>query len=248
MAMKPETIKLLAYLKNKYPDLNVTSGYRSPTRNAEVGGAKNSQHMYGRAFDFNLPRDWRTEKLSNFVADAYGRSSELGIPLSGGYYGLNPVNGHALHFDTRPGGGVTWGYNRRSTTTPEWFKAAITGKRKYTPEDLAIAVEGMETGPETSIDPNAAPPKVEVGTYRSAQEVGMPEPNPLEGITGPEAIRGEVPQEASPIVTGSTAPQWQTSVAPAPPSFSQQMAEYWGDPSRTTPEPWALSNALVRKT
>lgn len=34
------------------PSLNVTCGYRCPSGNARVGGAKKSQHLYGTAFDW----------------------------------------------------------------------------------------------------------------------------------------------------------------------------------------------------
>lgn len=36
----------------RFPGQRMTSGYRSPAENARVGGAKNSDHMYGRAADF----------------------------------------------------------------------------------------------------------------------------------------------------------------------------------------------------
>ena len=34
--------------------LSISSGYRSPAHNAKIGGAKDSQHKYGRAADFSV--------------------------------------------------------------------------------------------------------------------------------------------------------------------------------------------------
>jgi uncharacterized protein YcbK (DUF882 family) len=34
--------------------ISITSGYRSPERNAKIKGAKNSQHLYGTAVDMNV--------------------------------------------------------------------------------------------------------------------------------------------------------------------------------------------------
>lgn len=48
--------------------LRVTSGYRSPTHNAEVGGVSNSQHLTGNAADV-LP-------VGLFLGDAYDRLSQ----------------------------------------------------------------------------------------------------------------------------------------------------------------------------
>ena len=124
--MRPNTKQLLDYLMAKYGnDIRLTSGYRDPARNARVGGAKNSQHMFGRAFDLNANQRWRTKDLTSFIADARAKAAALGVPLSGGYYGLTPGQGHSLHLDTRPGGGVTWGADRRGASTPEWFRAAF---------------------------------------------------------------------------------------------------------------------------
>lgn len=40
--------------------ITINSGYRSPSHNAAVGGAKNSQHMYGTAADISAPVDYQT--------------------------------------------------------------------------------------------------------------------------------------------------------------------------------------------
>jgi uncharacterized protein YcbK (DUF882 family) len=34
--------------------ITITSGYRSPAYNKKVGGASNSQHLYGKAADFKV--------------------------------------------------------------------------------------------------------------------------------------------------------------------------------------------------
>jgi len=36
--------------------INITSGYRSPKLNTARGGSKNSQHCFGMAVDFQVPR------------------------------------------------------------------------------------------------------------------------------------------------------------------------------------------------
>jgi hypothetical protein len=41
---------LLYYFRNS---INFTSGYRCPIGNLRAGGAANSNHQYGRAFDFD---------------------------------------------------------------------------------------------------------------------------------------------------------------------------------------------------
>ena len=52
--------------------IQINSGYRSPEHNREVGGAKNSQHLYGKAGDIVVkpftPKDIKTiieELISN---------------------------------------------------------------------------------------------------------------------------------------------------------------------------------------
>lgn len=71
--------------------LRIVSGYRSPETNRAVGGARNSQHLYGRAADIEPGRCT--------VAQAHGCGA-VGV-------GYN-VNGWVVHLDTRPGPQVSF--------------------------------------------------------------------------------------------------------------------------------------------
>ena len=48
----------------------VTSGYRSPKLNAAIGGAKNSQHIEGRAADIHVP-GMTIEELYTFIKENF---------------------------------------------------------------------------------------------------------------------------------------------------------------------------------
>ena len=52
--------------------VNVNSGYRSPSYNSKVGGAKNSYHMQGRAFDISI-KDVTPAEIARYAAS-------IGIP------------------------------------------------------------------------------------------------------------------------------------------------------------------------
>lgn len=63
----------------------ITSGYRSPDYNAAVGGASNSQHLYGTAADFQVANetidkvyDWCNEMFPVCGLGLYRRSSTFG--------------------------------------------------------------------------------------------------------------------------------------------------------------------------
>lgn len=72
--------------------LRIVSGYRSPATNAAVGGAKNSEHLYGRAVD--IPRGYATVQQAR---DA-------------GFTGIGRVGTWATHVDVRPGPRREWAY------------------------------------------------------------------------------------------------------------------------------------------
>lgn len=71
--------------------LRIVSGYRSPATNAAVGGASNSQHLYGRAADLEPGRFKAAEALAR---GARG----VGVDR----------NGWVIHVDVRPSAPVTF--------------------------------------------------------------------------------------------------------------------------------------------
>lgn len=85
-----ECLEHLRALKNG-KILNIRSGYRSPATNAAVGGARNSQHLYGRA------------------ADLYPGYCTVDEALHSGFSGVGySSNGEVVHVDVRPGAVVTF--------------------------------------------------------------------------------------------------------------------------------------------
>ena len=69
--------------------LVVLSAYRTPEHNRAVGGARNSQHVEGRALDLLPPRGWKVTDLAAVAA---------AVPAIRGL-GLYPT---FVHIDVRP--------------------------------------------------------------------------------------------------------------------------------------------------
>jgi hypothetical protein len=109
--VSPEAMSAWGRLTQRHPDLQVRSAYRSPEKNARVGGANHSQHINGNAFDVpvsNLSQDERRALIS----DAY----------DAGFKGVGVYNG-SLHFDVGPQ--RAWGPDYHSGSIPGWAKSAI---------------------------------------------------------------------------------------------------------------------------
>jgi len=98
--------------------LNVTSGYRSPEHNRNVGGAPASKHMEGIAFDISM---------ANVDPHRFEReATALGFRGIGIYPPQKPSGGkNFIHIDTRqtPWRGAQWGefpaHQGRFTPEPE---------------------------------------------------------------------------------------------------------------------------------
>ena len=81
----------------------IDSGYRTEEYNRSIGGARNSQHVQGRALDL-CPSNGNLPALQNAVRQARAAGLINGI----GYY---PT---FVHMDTREGQQATW-YGGRDT-------------------------------------------------------------------------------------------------------------------------------------
>lgn len=92
-------------------DLKVISGHRDPEHNARVKGAKNSQHIDGKAYDVDVA-GMSIEQRKRLITQA--RSS--------GFRGIG-VYDNSLHFDV--GGDRAWGPDRTSASIPEWAKDVV---------------------------------------------------------------------------------------------------------------------------
>lgn len=83
--------------------ISVNSWYRSTRYNASIGGAKNSQHLYGRASDIRITVRLRTGKRvqlkPSFVATLAARYVK-GF-LNGGIGWYDPAHGNFTHLDGR---------------------------------------------------------------------------------------------------------------------------------------------------
>ena len=99
--------------------VSVNSGYRDPSKNAAVGGAKNSQHMKGKALDLNVKG--LTDDQKQAVLDAAIEAGAKGIGLYS--------SGNVVHVDTRAAPAV-WSNSYKGmpiSKAPDWAKAPLTG-------------------------------------------------------------------------------------------------------------------------
>lgn len=101
--LKPALVRVLKNVERHYgKKMVITSGYRSPTYNRKVNGAKKSQHMYCAAADVQVPGVSKWE-LAKYVRSMRGRG---GV----GTY----CHTESVHIDIGPERDWNWNCRRRA--------------------------------------------------------------------------------------------------------------------------------------
>lgn len=144
--LDPRLQKIIEDFKRQYPDVRITSGFRDPSYNAAVGGARGSQHTHGNAFDFSVRG--MDEAKQREVADYLRGQGLQGF----GYY----PKSQSMHADL--GGQRFWGpdYTKGSLgQTPEWFRqfASYTGDSQPAPRAADVQVADAS---DASMTPTAS--------------------------------------------------------------------------------------------
>jgi len=77
-------VNILQPLRNKLGPMCISSGFRCPQLNSAIGGAVNSQHIYGMAADINVPGMGNDDLADNMDFDqVILEFHTLGQPASG---------------------------------------------------------------------------------------------------------------------------------------------------------------------
>lgn len=126
--LDPRVAAMVTGLRERFPQVTLTSGFRDPARNAAVGGARGSQHLHGNAFDFSvrgMPEDQQRAVLQYLK-----ESGATGF----GYY----PDSQSIHADI--GAPRFWGPDKTSASlnrTPTFFQEFAGAKNPVQVADVA---------------------------------------------------------------------------------------------------------------
>ena len=206
----------LAYktrLQEMFPQVKVTSEYRSLAQNQAVNGATGSQHLSGNALDINTAGMTEAQKQA-VIQDA----------VNNGAKGIGWYNPNSMHVDFRQTP-AAWGPNKSYSTigrTPPWF------------QQIAATLKGGATGnAQLPVQPTAP-------SVVAAQQPGVvPASGPTRGSTA--SGQQQPPLFSTPQLEGATAAagqqppaQGQAQPPPQPQNPPTQLA---GAPPAQQPPP-----------
>ena len=257
----------LAYktrLQEMFPQVKVTSEFRSLAQNNAVGGAQGSQHLSGNALDINTAGMTEEQKQA-VIQDA----------VNNGAKGIGWYNPNSMHVDFRQTP-AAWGPNKSYSTigrTPPWFQQiAATLKGSGSTGNAQLPVQPQAPSVVAAQQPGVVPasgptrgstasgqqqpplfstPQLAGATAAAGQQGGQPgqqpippqqqPPNPQPQLTGaPPPAPQQAPMQGTPLQPGQPAP------APAPMPGGGVVAGPGGNPP-PAPPPSGLTFADVLK-
>jgi hypothetical protein len=134
--LDPRFAAIIAGMRERFPQVKITSGFRDPQYNASVGGARGSQHLGGKAFDFSVRG--MPEDQQRAVAMYLREQGVQGF----GYY----PDSQSMHADI--GSARFWGPDKTSKSlgrTPSWFQEFAGMKPQQTEVAAAPAQQPQQT-------------------------------------------------------------------------------------------------------
>jgi hypothetical protein len=149
--LTPEATSAMEALRKGWAgqDFGIVSGYRDPEHNERVGGAKDSQHTHGNAYDVNTTGWSPEDKLA--LADAAWNAGFRGF----GFYDNN------MHFDV--GGERAWGPSYSRDSIPEWAQGWASQRYGY--------ADGGPAGMGDNGGPPLSEPPVDLGQAREQKQM-----------------------------------------------------------------------------
>jgi hypothetical protein len=196
--VNPSVVEKLGQIQaTRSSPLSVSSGYRSPSYNARVGGAKRSQHMKGNAIDIST-RGMTQAEVKSLISEA----SRVG------FTGIGIYNDESLHFDVGPR--RAWGPTRSFASVPGWAKDVIG-------QHLQNKIQGTAPAPMVAKVERAQLPTVgpvpEARPRAVATNVAPATPTAGPGSFPPGGVLAAPHVSLSPVSSAQAAP---AQAAPAP--------------------------------
>jgi hypothetical protein len=149
--------------------LSVVSAYRDAAKNAEVGGARKSQHIHGNAFD-----------VSGAGMSEQDKIALIGQARKSGFGGVGVYNNN-LHFDV--GKERAWGPDYSNKSIPAWARGAVGMPGTYAPHPTSVsatpvgkALNTLAVGESTIPTPAQSPfgaPEIPLQAQQTAQAAPM---------------------------------------------------------------------------
>lgn len=105
LKIDPRIVKIIQYIRDKYnKPITVTSAYRCPEYNSQIGGVPNSAHVRGYALDISCTTSQDRYRLLNILLN-------MGLPRIG-------IASNFIHIDIDPDkyektGNVIWTYGKK---------------------------------------------------------------------------------------------------------------------------------------